>query len=129
LDFFVGDLKIPAEHEGVGSLEQAAKDEPFAFFTEVLSKNLPITSFIDSDFVVVNERLATVEFVGSTAHSFASQPYDWFAFLEDAKAQAGPNSVACPGERRMICFFEKDPTTAVHALPRPESHVTRRETA
>ena len=37
---------------------RASKEEPFAFFAEVLNKNLPITSFIDSDFVVVNERLA-----------------------------------------------------------------------
>jgi hypothetical protein len=40
-------------------LERASKQEPFAFFAEVLESNLPITSFIDSDFVVVNERLAT----------------------------------------------------------------------
>ncbi len=40
------------------SLEQASKQEPYAFFTEVLNKNLPITAFLDSDFVVVNERLA-----------------------------------------------------------------------
>ncbi len=39
-------------------LERAARQEPFAFFTEVLAKNLPITSFINSDFLVVNERLA-----------------------------------------------------------------------
>ncbi|HZK80854.1 MAG TPA: DUF1592 domain-containing protein, partial [Humisphaera sp.] len=39
-------------------LERASKQEPYAFFAEVLAKNLPITSFIDSDFVVVNERLA-----------------------------------------------------------------------
>lgn len=39
-------------------LERASKEEPFAFFAEVLNKNLPITSFIDSDFVVINERLA-----------------------------------------------------------------------
>ena len=39
-------------------LEQASAEEPFAFFAEVLSHDLPITSFLDSDFVVVNERLA-----------------------------------------------------------------------
>jgi mono/diheme cytochrome c family protein len=39
-------------------LEQAMKQEPYAFFAEVLAKNLPITSFLDSDFAVVNERLA-----------------------------------------------------------------------
>jgi mono/diheme cytochrome c family protein len=40
------------------NLEQASKQEPYAFFAEVLSRSLPITSFLDSDFVVVNERLA-----------------------------------------------------------------------
>jgi hypothetical protein len=40
------------------TLEQASKQEPLAFFSEVLANNLPITSFLDSDFVVVNERLA-----------------------------------------------------------------------
>jgi hypothetical protein len=39
-------------------LEQASQREPYAFFAEVLNNNLPITSFLDSDFVVVNERLA-----------------------------------------------------------------------
>ena len=37
-------------------LEQASKQEPYEFFAEVLGKNLPITSFLESDFVVVNER-------------------------------------------------------------------------
>jgi mono/diheme cytochrome c family protein len=39
-------------------LERSAREEPYAFFAEVLSKNLPITCFLDSDFVVINERLA-----------------------------------------------------------------------
>lgn len=39
-------------------LERASKHEPLAFFTEVLAKNLPVTSFLDSDFLVLNERLA-----------------------------------------------------------------------
>lgn len=39
-------------------LERAAQQEPLAFFTEVLAKDLPVTSFLDSDFLVVNERLA-----------------------------------------------------------------------
>ncbi len=39
-------------------LERASKQEPLAFFSEVLAKNLPVTSFLDSDFLVVNERLA-----------------------------------------------------------------------
>jgi len=39
-------------------LEAASKLEPLLFFDTVLRKNLPITNFIDSDFLVVNERLA-----------------------------------------------------------------------
>jgi hypothetical protein len=39
-------------------LQQAAAQEPIAFVAEVLNKDLPITSFIDSDFVVINDRLA-----------------------------------------------------------------------
>jgi hypothetical protein len=40
------------------SLEAASKQEPLAFFAEVLKQNLPITSFLDSDFLVINDRLA-----------------------------------------------------------------------
>lgn len=40
------------------ALEQASKEEPYAFFAEVLHNNLPIASFLDSAFVVINERLA-----------------------------------------------------------------------
>ena len=48
----------PSTRTTTRPLEQASKQEPYAFFAEVLTKNLPITSFLDSDFVVVNERLA-----------------------------------------------------------------------
>jgi hypothetical protein len=40
-------------------LEQASKQEPYEFFAEVLHRDLPITAFLDSDFAVINERLAT----------------------------------------------------------------------
>lgn len=40
------------------ALEAASRLEPVAFAGEVLAKDLPITSFIDSDFLVINERLA-----------------------------------------------------------------------
>lgn len=40
------------------ALEVASKEEPLAFFEHVLRENLPITSFLDSDFVVINDRLA-----------------------------------------------------------------------
>jgi hypothetical protein len=39
-------------------LEEASKQEPYAFFAEVLAHNLPITNLLDSDFLVINERLA-----------------------------------------------------------------------
>lgn len=54
-----GSVQPAAEYRDYDKpLEAASKEEPYAFFAEVLSKNLPITSFLDSDFVVVNERLA-----------------------------------------------------------------------
>jgi mono/diheme cytochrome c family protein len=54
-----GSIQPAADYKNYDKLlEQASKQEPYAFFAEVLSKNLPITSFLDSDFVVVNERLA-----------------------------------------------------------------------
>lgn len=40
------------------SLKEAGREEPIAFFEEVMRKNLPITSFIASDFTMANERLA-----------------------------------------------------------------------
>jgi len=40
------------------ALRDASMREPFEFFSEILSNNLPITAFIDSDFVMVNDRLA-----------------------------------------------------------------------
>lgn len=40
------------------ALETASKAEPLAFFEHVLRENLPVTSFLDSDFLVINERLA-----------------------------------------------------------------------
>jgi mono/diheme cytochrome c family protein len=54
-----GSMQPAAEYKNYDKLlEAASKQEPLAFFTEVLSKNLPITNFLDSDFVVINERLA-----------------------------------------------------------------------
>jgi hypothetical protein len=40
------------------ALRDSSKREPLEFFNEVLRKDLPLTSFLDSDFLVVNERLA-----------------------------------------------------------------------
>lgn len=39
-------------------LEEASKREAHEFVAEVVVNNLPITTFLDSDFVVINERLA-----------------------------------------------------------------------
>ncbi|MFT5121895.1 MAG: hypothetical protein ACI9TH_001159 [Kiritimatiellia bacterium] len=40
------------------ALRDSSWQEPLAFFSEVLRENLPVTSFLDSDFLVVNDRLA-----------------------------------------------------------------------
>ena len=54
-----GSIKPAAEYKDYDKpLEQASQQEPLAFFSEVLSNDRPITSFIDSDFLVINERLA-----------------------------------------------------------------------
>jgi len=54
-----GSVQPAAEYRDYDKpLEQAARQEPLAFFAEVVAKNLPITSFLDSDFLVINERLA-----------------------------------------------------------------------
>jgi hypothetical protein len=54
-----GSVQPAAEYRDYDKpLEQSAKQEPLAFFAEVLHQNLPITSFLDSDILVINERLA-----------------------------------------------------------------------
>lgn len=68
--------------------------------------------------------LATGElFENTTAHDFASQPYDWFAFIEDAEAQQANKLV-----RRNQVGESLDEVGIRrgygHALPRLESHVT-----
>ena len=40
------------------ALRDSSKREPLEFCNEVLQKDLPITVFLDSDFLVINERLA-----------------------------------------------------------------------
>lgn len=40
------------------ALETASIEEPLAFFETVLKENLPISNFLESEFVVINERLA-----------------------------------------------------------------------
>jgi hypothetical protein len=41
-------------------LEVASRKEPLAFFQYMLDHNRPITDFIDSDYLVINDRLATL---------------------------------------------------------------------
>ena len=54
-----GSVQPAAEYRDYDmALEAASKQEPLEFFAEVLRTNAPITSFLDSDFLVVNERLA-----------------------------------------------------------------------
>lgn len=54
-----GSVQPAAEYRDYDmALEAASKQEPLEFFAEVLRANAPITSFLDSDFLVVNERLA-----------------------------------------------------------------------
>jgi hypothetical protein len=40
-------------------LRDSSRQEPYEFFKEVLSKDLSILNFIDSDFLMINSRLAT----------------------------------------------------------------------
>lgn len=54
-----GSIKPAAEYRDYdAALEAASQHEPFAFFAKVLNKNLPITTLIDSDFLMINQRLA-----------------------------------------------------------------------
>ncbi len=54
-----GSVQPAAEYSNFDKLLKAAgQKEPYAFFTEILTHDLPITNFLDSDFLVVNERLA-----------------------------------------------------------------------
>jgi len=50
------DKKLYPEHDD--ALQDAMLKETQLFFSEVLSKDLPVTQFIDSDFTLLNERLA-----------------------------------------------------------------------
>lgn len=52
-------------------LKTAGKEEPLAFFQHVLGENLPATNFLDSDFLVINERLARhYDIEGVTGEAF-----------------------------------------------------------
>jgi len=40
------------------ALKTSSREEPLAFFQQVLTENLPVANFLDSDFLVINKRLA-----------------------------------------------------------------------
>lgn len=48
-----------ATHIPAGPLREAMREEPIAYFEEVLTQNRSIMDFIHSDYAVVNERLAS----------------------------------------------------------------------
>jgi hypothetical protein len=54
-----GSVEPAMEYEDYDEkLKSAEREEPLAFFQQVLSENLPVTNFLDSSFLVINERLA-----------------------------------------------------------------------
>ena len=56
LDFLKVDTKAHGRFDPL--LMEAMKEEPLAFFTEMLQRNRSITDFLQSDYVMVNDRLA-----------------------------------------------------------------------
>jgi mono/diheme cytochrome c family protein len=54
-----GSVEPAKEYKGYDSaLKVASREEPLAFFQQVLTENLPVAVFLHSDFLVINERLA-----------------------------------------------------------------------
>lgn len=54
-----GSVEVANQYQDYDAeLEAASKQEALAFFAEILSSDLPITNFLDSDFLVINQRLA-----------------------------------------------------------------------
>jgi hypothetical protein len=54
-----GSVEPAKEYKGYdAALKAASREEPLRFFQQVLTENLPVASFLDSDFLVINERLA-----------------------------------------------------------------------
>lgn len=62
-DFTVPDRRLYPEYNQL--LRQSMLDETYAFFREILEKNLGVHNFLDSDFVMINRPLA--EFYGMDA--------------------------------------------------------------
>ena len=56
MDFTSPDSKIYPEHDSV--LQWSMKEEPLAFFRELLKNDLSVKNVIDSEFVTINDRLA-----------------------------------------------------------------------
>jgi len=54
-----GSVEPAKEYKGYdAALKTASREEPLAFFQQVLTENLPVANFLDSDFLVINKRLA-----------------------------------------------------------------------
>jgi len=71
------DPKLYEEYDPL--LEAFMRQESEAFFQHLLTENLPINAFLDSDFVVVNERLArhyAIEGVGGNEFQKVKLPAD-----------------------------------------------------
>jgi hypothetical protein len=56
IEFTTPDKKLYPEHDD--ALQDAMLKETRLFFTELLAKDLSVTNFVDSDFTIINERLA-----------------------------------------------------------------------
>ena len=76
LDFLKIDTKAHGRFDPL--LMEAMKEEPVAFFTEVLQRDRPVTDFLQSDYAMVNDRLANhykmPELVGSELRPVKLQP-------------------------------------------------------
>ena len=78
LDFLKVDTKAHGRFDPL--LMEAMKEEPVAFFAEVLQRNRSVTDFLQSDYAMVNDRLARhyelPELVGSNLRPVKLQPSD-----------------------------------------------------
>jgi len=78
LDFLKIDTKVHGRFDPL--LMETMKEEPLAFFAEVLQRNRSVRDFLQSDYVMVNDRLARhyklPELVGSNLRPVKLQPGD-----------------------------------------------------
>ncbi len=78
LDFLKVDTKVYGRFDPL--LMESMKEEPVAFFAEVLQRNRPVTDFFQSDYAMVNDRLARhyklPELVGDNLRPVKLKPGD-----------------------------------------------------